>query len=189
MAVAIIRDPAWHQFPRRFKDGIGRPGHQMVVETLDIAQKIERGRRCVALPAKPGEMGLDRFALPVPKFRLLLRKDPRSPLVAGREHRRRGAQVCANSLERLLDLLNVLRRRLDAPLEAAQRAGIRSGPAKRPAEPTLCGGRAAVLVGPFRLVISGPCSAEASGSVAAHRADQPNRSGTSADAGAAAIGS
>ncbi len=38
-----------------------------------------------------------------------------------------------------------------AGAKAAQRAGIRSGPAKRPAEPTLCGGRAAVLVGPSRL--------------------------------------
>ena len=37
-----------------------------------------------------------------------------------------------------------------AGAKAAQRAGIRSGPAKRPAEPTLCGGRAAVLVGPSR---------------------------------------
>src|SRR5271165_7257979 len=37
--------------------------------------------------------------------------------------------------------------------KAAQRAGIRSGPAKRPAEPTLCGGRAAVLGLPF-LVLS-----------------------------------
>jgi hypothetical protein len=51
--------------------------------------------------------------------------------------------------------------------KAAQRAGIRSGPAKRPAEPALCGGRAAVLVGPSRFLISGPCLAEPSGSVAA----------------------
>ena len=55
MAVPVIRDPAGHQFPRRFKDGIGRPGHQMVVETLDIAQKIKRRRRGLALLAKPGE--------------------------------------------------------------------------------------------------------------------------------------
>ncbi len=46
--------------------------------------------------------------------------------------------------------------------KAAQRAGIRSGPAKRPAEPTLCGGRAAVLVGPFRFFSRSALEAEAS---------------------------
>ena len=48
--------------------------------------------------------------------------------------------------------------------KAAQRAGIRSGPAKRPAEPTLCGGRAAVLVGPSRFLISDSRSAQPSAS-------------------------
>jgi len=73
--------------------------------------------------------------------------------------------------------------------KAAQGAGIRSGPAKRPAEPTLCGGRAAVLVGPFRFLISDSRSAQPSGFAAADADDQPNRSGISAAAGAAAIGS
>src|SRR5208337_1028083 len=36
--------------------------------------------------------------------------------------------------------------------KAAKSAGIRSGPAQRPAEPALCGGRAAVLAGPSRSV-------------------------------------
>src|SRR5208283_3637316 len=73
--------------------------------------------------------------------------------------------------------------------KAARRAGIRSGPAKRPAEPTLCGGRAAVLVGFFRFLISDFDSAQPSGFVAADAEHQPNRSGSSAVAGAAAIGS
>jgi hypothetical protein len=89
----------------------------MVVEALDIAQKIKRRRRGLALLAKPDEMGLDCFALAAAELGLLLRKDPRGALVAGREHRRRGAQVCANSLESLLDLPIVLQRRLDAPLQ------------------------------------------------------------------------
>jgi hypothetical protein len=88
MTVPVVHDPARHQFPCGFKDRIGRPTHQMVVQTLDVAQKIERGRRCVALPAKLSEVALYCFALPAAKFRFLLRKDPRSAPVAGREDRR-----------------------------------------------------------------------------------------------------
>ena len=40
----------------------------------------------LALLAKPGEMGLDCFALAAAELGLLLRKDPRGTLVAGREH-------------------------------------------------------------------------------------------------------
>ena len=74
-----------------------------------------------------------------------------------------------------------------AGAKAAQRAGIRSGPAKRPAEPTLCGGRAAVLVGPSRFLIS-DCWLSRRAS-RRPRGIKPNRSGISAVTGAAAISS
>ena len=63
--------------------------------------------------------------------------------------------------------------------KAAQSAGNRSGPAKRPAESALCGGRAAVPVGPFRFLISDSCSAQQTASRRPGE-DQPNRSGISA---------
>ena len=77
-ALVAVGKSAGHEVPGGLKHRVGGAGDEVIVQTLDVAQEVERRRLrrgAIATVAKPRKVGFDRIGLPAPEFFFLLRQN------------------------------------------------------------------------------------------------------------------